>query len=65
MMRWRKLGLIWKPKGDQTWARSHAMGPTPLLMPSGELRLFYSSLDQSGRGALDGLMWIHQTQNKS
>lgn len=49
-MRWRKLGLIWKPKGDQTWARSHAMGPTPLLMPSGELRLFYSSLDQSGRG---------------
>lgn len=47
-MRWRKLGLVWSPDGQQDWARSHAMIPTPLIMPDGRLRIYVSTCDAKG-----------------
>lgn len=49
-MRWKKLGLVWAPKGDQAWASSHAAIPTPLRMEDGGLRVYCSCLDAQGRG---------------
>ena len=44
-MRWRKLGLVYAPEGYETWARTHAMVPTPVLMPDGGLRVYFASCD--------------------
>src|SRR4051812_43631843 len=49
-MRWEKLGLVWKPEGNQAWARSHASVPTPLLLSNGVIRVYVTCLDGAGRG---------------
>jgi hypothetical protein len=50
-MRWRKLGIVYSPKGDQPWARTHAMLPTPLYLPQLQrLRVFYTACDERGVG---------------
>lgn len=48
-MQWRKHGIIFRPDTARGWSRSHAMLPTPLLMPElGVLRVFYTACDGSG-----------------
>jgi hypothetical protein len=49
-MRWQKLGLVWAPDGSKPWARSHAMIPTPFLLPDGRLRIFVTCCDDEGIG---------------
>jgi hypothetical protein len=49
-MHWRKLGLLYAPDGRQTWARSHAMLPTPLAISDQILRIYVSHLDGEGIG---------------
>lgn len=50
-MKWRKLGLVYRPDGTQTWARTHAMVPTPLHLPElGVIRVFYTGCDADGIG---------------
>lgn len=49
-MRWRKLGLVYAPAGDQWWAKSHAMCPTPLQISPEIIRVFITCLDQNGIG---------------
>ena len=49
-MNWEKLGLIWNITGDMSWAKSHAMGPTPILLDDDTIRVYYTSLDAHGRG---------------
>ena len=49
-MRWRKLGIVWKPDGKLPWARSHAMGPTPYRLNDDVIRVFVTCLDENGRG---------------
>jgi len=49
-MKWRKLGVVWNTPGRQGWSRSHAMGPTPVLLQKGEIRVFLTTLDAEGRG---------------
>jgi hypothetical protein len=49
-LQWRKLGLVWAPSGKEAWARSHAMGPTPVLDREGRLKVYFSSLDADGVG---------------
>lgn len=46
-MNWRKLGVVFAPDGSASWAHSHAMIPTPLSLPNGLLRIFYSCADAS------------------
>ena len=49
-MQWRKRGVIWKPRGDQAWATTHAMVPTPVLLDSGTIRLYLTTRDAEDCG---------------
>lgn len=44
-MRWRKLGLVYCPPGDQVWARGYAHLPTPYLLDDQTIRVFFAALD--------------------
>jgi predicted GH43/DUF377 family glycosyl hydrolase len=50
MMRWRKLGVVWRPEGHAAWARTHAACPTPLLLNDEVLRLYVQCRDSEGIG---------------
>jgi len=48
-MKWRKLGLVYAPPGDESWARTHAMLPTPVLLADrGVIRMFITCCDDAG-----------------
>ena len=49
-MNWRKLGVVWMPTGSDTWAKSHAMGPTPFQLNEEVIRVFLTTLDEDGKG---------------
>jgi len=49
-MRWRKLGLVWRPEGAAAWARTHAMLPTPWRLNERVVRVYVTCLDDKGRG---------------
>ncbi len=49
-MKWRKHGVVWKPDGSLTWARSHATCPTPVRLREGRLRLFLQCRDATNVG---------------
>ena len=51
-MRWCKIGLIHAPDGTLSWARSHAMLPTPLDMGDGRLRIYVAFVDQNTVGRI-------------
>jgi hypothetical protein len=64
MQRWRPLGRIYVAGGESPWLTSHASYPTPLSLPDGRLRVFFSPRDMRGRSsihaldlALDGAHW--------
>jgi hypothetical protein len=44
-MRWRKLGLVYRPDGTLPWAVSHAMIPTPMLMEGDIIRVYATFCD--------------------
>lgn len=44
-MRWRKLGLVYRPDGSMPWAVSHAMMPTPVLLGNDVLRVYVNFCD--------------------
>lgn len=64
MQRWRPLGQVYVAAGESPWLASHASYPTPLSLPGGGLRAFFSPRDAGGRStihsldlALDGEHW--------
>ena len=50
MMRWKKLGLVYKPDGSLQWATSHAMIPTPIRLNDKVVRVFVTFCDDKGIG---------------
>lgn len=44
-MRWRKLGRVYAPTGEYTWARQYAHLPTPVVLESGRIRVYFAALD--------------------
>ncbi len=46
IMRFRKLGLVFRPDGERTWCRNFAIAPTPLLRGD-RLRVYFSSCDEA------------------
>ena len=48
-MPWRRLGLVFSPGTDQSWARSHASLPTPVHLGDDLFRVFFSSRDAQAR----------------
>jgi predicted GH43/DUF377 family glycosyl hydrolase len=51
-MRWRKLGLVYCPPGDQWWARAYAHLPTPELLDERTLRVYFAGLDEHKFGRI-------------
>jgi predicted GH43/DUF377 family glycosyl hydrolase len=51
-MRWRKLGLVYRPNGDRAWARKYAAFPTVEMRGPEVARVYITSLDGQnfGRG---------------
>src|SRR6266516_2676046 len=49
-MKWKKQGLVYAPSGQDSWARSHCLLPTPLLVPGGAVRIFFACLDERKYG---------------
>jgi sucrose-6-phosphate hydrolase SacC (GH32 family) len=49
-MRWKKLGIIYCPKGENPWAKSHAMIPTPIQLNAEVIRVFTTFCDAEGVG---------------
>jgi hypothetical protein len=50
MMRWKKLGLVYGPNGLLSWAKSHAMIPTPVWLNQNVIRVFVTFCDAKGIG---------------
>jgi hypothetical protein len=48
-MKWRKLGRVYVPSGDQWWARSYAHLPTVDVLPD-RLRVYFAGLDEQKFG---------------
>lgn len=48
-MRWRKLGLVYTPPGDQWWARTHAFIPTADVLGN-TIRIYFAGLDERQHG---------------
>ena len=49
-MRWRKLGLVYTPPGDRTWARQYAHLPTPVVWDDRTIRVYFAGLDAEKYG---------------
>lgn len=49
-MKWRKLGLVYRPDGSLPWAKSHAMVPTPVRLSASVVRVFVTFCDECGIG---------------
>lgn len=49
-MNWLKHGIVWGPDQTKSWARSHAMAPTPIQISADTIRVYLTTLDDEGRG---------------
>lgn len=49
-MEWKKHGLIYKPDGFSSWAKTHAMIPTPMKLNNECIRVFVTFCDEDGIG---------------
>jgi hypothetical protein len=52
---WRGLGHVYVAGGESPWLASHASYPTPLTLPDGRLRVFFSPRDAEGRSCVHSL----------
>lgn len=51
-MAWKKLGMVFEcAKNKQSWVKSHAMIPTPLVLED-RVRVYYSSRDTQGQSRI-------------
>jgi hypothetical protein len=55
MQQWKKLGCLFVPTGEDAWAKSHAMIPTPLTLDNGNLRIYYASVNEQMQGSISYL----------
>lgn len=51
-MNWRKLGLIYGPRGDRPWALTHAANPTPEGLGGSRYRIHFSTRDAKNRSCI-------------
>lgn len=51
-MKWRKLGLVYAPGGEEEWAMSHAYLPTADVRPDGRIRVYFAALDAHRMGRI-------------
>src|SRR5262245_10441211 len=51
-MIWRKCGLVYRPSGEQWWARHYATLPTVELLDERTLRVYFAALDEQNYGRI-------------
>jgi len=51
-MRWRKLGLIYRPREDRWWAKTHAYLPTAEVIDGRVIRVYFAALDENRHGRI-------------
>jgi predicted GH43/DUF377 family glycosyl hydrolase len=51
-MKWKKLGLVYAPHGESSWAVSHAASPTVTMIDEDRLRIFVAFLDRAQVGRI-------------
>ena len=51
-MGWRRLGHLYGPDGNRSWARSHAALPVPILLNGDRFRVFFSARDEENRSSV-------------
>lgn len=49
-MKWKKLGVVWKPNDNLWWAQKYATCPTPIFLQDGSLRMYIQCRDAYGIG---------------
>ena len=52
---WRSLGRVHVARGETSWHTTHASYPTPLPLPDGSVRVFFSPRDTEGRSSIFSL----------
>ena len=51
-MKWLKKGIIFGSKNFPSWAQTHAMLPTPIILNDSITRIYCTHLDKRGRGSI-------------
>ncbi|HKA06315.1 MAG TPA: hypothetical protein VKD71_03600, partial [Gemmataceae bacterium] len=51
-MRWRKLGLVYRPSSDLRWASQYAHLPTPVVLDGKTIRVYFAGLDAQKFGRI-------------
>lgn len=59
-MKWRKLGRIYAPSGQASWAKSHAANPVAEHIDGDEFRIYFSTRDGDNRSSI---AWIRINLN--
>ncbi len=54
--KWKKLGLVFCPKGDIEWMRSHAANPVVEYLDGNLFRVYFSSRDSKNRSQIASLV---------
>ncbi|MBK8551404.1 MAG: hypothetical protein IPL53_10245 [Ignavibacteria bacterium] len=49
MQYWKKLGMIFCPKGEYDWMQTHAMMPVIDMLEDEKARIYFSARDKDGR----------------
>lgn len=55
-MKWRKLGLVFRPQGDVEWMRSHAANPVVEHIEGNRFRVYFSARDSRNRSQIGALL---------
>lgn len=49
-MQWQKLGIVYKPDGANSWAKTHASVPTPFMLNDNVIRVYLTFRDEHNVG---------------
>lgn len=55
-MKWRKLGRVFCPSGELSWARTHAANPTPEHIHEDIFRIYFSARDAKNRSSIGNIL---------
>lgn len=61
MIRWRKLGLVYRPDGSRPWGRSHAANPVACHVEGDRWRIYFSPRDEQNRSSIS---WVEIDMNE-
>lgn len=55
-MKWKKLGLVYKPTGRSAWARSHASNPVAEFIKDDLYRIYFSTRNKKNQSSIGSLL---------